>query len=212
MTQNMFCFQCEQTAGGRGCTGCAGVCGKKADTAQLQDDLTGALVTLAQHAKATNQQNRVIDQLILDGLFTTLTNVNFNDETIQKLRQRIHAETLAIGGNIQDYDLQRIWTAEEDIRSLKSLILFGIRGVAAYAYHAEVLGYHSDKAAAFFYKKAGAFAPVLSVGPMCHECAVGSSATCRRATSSVSALRRHCWATRRSSFSMSRPLVLTRHR
>ena len=77
MTQNMFCFQCEQTAGGRGCTGCAGVCGKKADTAQLQDDLTGALVTLAQHAKATNQQNRVIDQLILDGLFTTLTNVNF---------------------------------------------------------------------------------------------------------------------------------------
>ena len=152
MTQNMFCFQCEQTAGGRGCTGCAGVCGKKADTAQLQDDLTGALVTLAQHAKATNQQNRVIDQLILDGLFTTLTNVNFNDETIQKLRQRIHAETLAIGGNIQDYDLQRIWTAEEDIRSLKSLILFGIRGVAAYAYHAEVLGYHSDRAAAFFYK------------------------------------------------------------
>ena len=152
MTQNMFCFQCEQTAGGRGCTGCAGVCGKKADTAQLQDDLTGALVTLAQHAKATNQQSRVIDQLILDGLFTTLTNVNFNDETIQKLRQRIHAETLAIGGNIQDYDLQRIWTAEEDIRSLKSLILFGIRGVAAYAYHAEVLGYHSDKAAAFFYK------------------------------------------------------------
>ena len=152
MTQNMFCFQCEQTAGGKGCTGCAGVCGKKADTAQLQDDLTGALVTLAQHAKATNQQSRVIDQLILDGLFTTLTNVNFNDETIQKLRQRIHAETVTIGGSIQDYDLQRIWTAEEDIRSLKSLILFGIRGVAAYAYHAEVLGYHSDKAAAFFYK------------------------------------------------------------
>ena len=50
MTQNMFCFQCEQTAGGKGCTGCAGVCGKKADTAQLQDNLTGALITLASYA------------------------------------------------------------------------------------------------------------------------------------------------------------------
>ena len=46
MTQNMFCFQCEQTAGGKGCTGCAGVCGKKADTALLQDQLTGALIML----------------------------------------------------------------------------------------------------------------------------------------------------------------------
>ena len=152
MTQNMFCFQCEQTAGGKGCTGCAGVCGKKADTAQLQDNLTGALITLANHALCQQKQNTVIDKLILDGLFTTLTNVNFHDETIQKLRQRVHAETLAIGGSIQDYDMQRIWNADEDIRSLKSLILFGIRGVAAYAYHAELLGYRSEKTAAFLYK------------------------------------------------------------
>ena len=81
-----------------------------------------------------------------------MTNVNFHDETIQKLRQRVHAETLAIGGSIQDYDMQRIWNADEDIRSLKSLILFGIRGVAAYAYHAELLGYRSEKTAAFLYK------------------------------------------------------------
>ncbi|MBO5140551.1 MAG: hydroxylamine reductase, partial [Peptococcaceae bacterium] len=118
----MFCFQCEQTAGGKGCTGCAGVCGKKEDTAQLQDNLTGALITLASYALHQQKQNTVIDKLILDGLFTTLTNVNFHDETIQKLRQRVHAETLAIGGSIQDYDMQRIWNADEDIRSLKSLI------------------------------------------------------------------------------------------
>ena len=141
MTQNMFCFQCEQTAGGTGCTGCAGVCGKKADTAQLQDDLTGALITLAHQAIAANQQNRVIDQLILDGLFTTLTNVNFNDETIQKLRQRIHAETVTIGGSIQDYDLQRIWTADEDIRSLKSLIFSCLLSEAFFKYSRDVFAF-----------------------------------------------------------------------
>ena len=57
MEQNMFCFQCEQTAGGRGCTGCAGVCGKKADTAALQDQLTGAMITLAHHAKEKQAEN-----------------------------------------------------------------------------------------------------------------------------------------------------------
>ena len=152
MEQKMFCFQCEQTAGGKGCTGCAGVCGKKADTAQLQDDLTGALIALASQAQEKQLQNATIDSLILEGLFTTLTNVNFNNETIQQLRQRIHAETLRIGGEIQDYDLRQIWDADEDIRSLKSLILFGIRGVAAYAYHADLLGYKSASVAEFFYK------------------------------------------------------------
>ena len=152
MEQKMFCFQCEQTAGGIGCTGCAGVCGKKADTAQLQDDLTGALIMLGHQAKELQAQNAVIDRLILEALFTTLTNVNFNNETIQQMKQRVHAETLRIGGTIQDYDMQRIWTADEDIRSLKSLILFGIRGVAAYAYHADVLGYRDESVAAFLYK------------------------------------------------------------
>ena len=56
MEQKMFCFQCEQTAGGKGCTGCAGVCGKKADTAQLQDDLTGALIMLGHQAKELQAQ------------------------------------------------------------------------------------------------------------------------------------------------------------
>lgn len=152
MEQKMFCFQCEQTAGGKGCTGCAGVCGKKADTAQLQDELTGALIMLAVQAAEKQAQSAAIDQLILEGLFTTLTNVNFHNETIQRLRQRIHAETLAIGGTIQDYDMNNIWNADEDIRSLKSLILFGIRGVSAYAYHADVLGYRDDTVAAFLYK------------------------------------------------------------
>ncbi len=152
MTQNMFCFQCEQTAGGKGCTGCAGVCGKKADTAQLQDELTGALIMLASQARENGAENAAIDKLILDGLFSTLTNVNFNNETVKQMTEAVHSETLRIGGEVNDYDMKKIWEANEDVRSLKSLILFGIRGVAAYAYHAAVLGYQDEKVNAFFYK------------------------------------------------------------
>ena len=152
MTQNMFCFQCEQTAGGKGCTGCAGVCGKKADTAHLQDELTGALIMLASQARENGAENAAIDKLILDGLFSTLTNVNFNNETVKQMTEAVHSETLRIGGEVNDYDMKKIWEANEDVRSLKSLILFGIRGVAAYAYHAAVLGYQDEKVNAFFYK------------------------------------------------------------
>lgn len=152
MEQKMFCFQCEQTAGGKACIGGAGVCGKKADTAQLQDNLTGALITLAYQAREKQVENQSIDSLILRTLFTTLTNVNFDNETIEELKKEIHQATIEIGGTIQDYDLNKIWQADEDIRSLKSLILFGLRGVAAYAYHADVLGYHDERITDFLYK------------------------------------------------------------
>ena len=118
MTQNMFCFQCEQTAGGKGCTGCAGVCGKKADTAHLQDELTGALIMLASQARENGAENAAIDKLILDGLFSTLTNVNFNNETVKQMTEAVHSETLRIGGEVNDYDMKKIWEANEDVRSL----------------------------------------------------------------------------------------------
>ena len=79
MENKMFCFQCEQTAGCTGCTGKAGVCGKSAQTAKLQDALTGALIGLAR-ACSNNSGTDKTDSLILEGLFTTITNVNFNDE------------------------------------------------------------------------------------------------------------------------------------
>lgn len=87
-----------------------------------------------------------INHLILEGLFTTITNVNFDDASIKDLTARIHT-TAAKTANacnssiVSDYDMNNIWNADEDIRSLKSLILFGVRGMAAYAYHAMVLGY-----------------------------------------------------------------------
>lgn len=159
MEQNMFCFQCEQTAGCSGCTGKAGVCGKSANTANLQDELTGALIRLA-HACSNHPKTGRTDQLILEGLFTTITNVNFNDETLRILIERVNEEKARIspdcagctGQKTDHYDMADIWNADEDIRSLKSLILFGIRGMAAYAYHAAVLGYSSEEVNAFFYK------------------------------------------------------------
>ena len=143
MDNNMFCFQCEQTAG---CTGCtrSGVCGKTPVIANLQDRLTGAVIRLAEN----NEMSRANDALIIKSLFTTITNVNFNEETITKLIDEVHEAS----GNNADYDMNRVWHADEDIRSLKSLILFGIRGIAAYAYHAQVLGYENETVNAFFYE------------------------------------------------------------
>ena len=150
----MFCFQCEQTAGGKGCMGKAGVCGKRAETADHQDGLVGALIALAQAAeKNPSAVSETTHQLILDGLFTTVTNVSFNDDTIQVIIDRTRAEKAQLGGaEIPDYDMQKVWNGDEDIRSLKSLILFGIKGMAAYAYHAHVLGYTDAGIQQFFYK------------------------------------------------------------
>lgn len=149
MKHNMFCFQCEQTAGCTGCTGRAGVCGKQADTANLQDALTGALIALARTIQGKQTVSAKISKQILDGLFTTVTNVNFNDVTIQQRIDAIHRELPA---GPADYDMKKVWDAQEDIRSLKSLILFGIRGMAAYAYHAMILGYTDAQLDAFFVK------------------------------------------------------------
>ena len=127
MDNQMFCFQCEQTAGCTGCTGKAGVCGKSASSAKLQDELTGALISLARACSNTPGTQQT-DRLILEGLFTTVTNVNFNDETLQEMIDRIEAEKRRIVpgcascgspcGNTDRYDMSRIWNAEEDIRSL----------------------------------------------------------------------------------------------
>ncbi len=156
----MFCFQCEQTAACKGCTGKAGVCGKPAAVADLQDQLTGALIGLAR----TTDTNETIPEetwhLLIDGLFMTVTNVNFDAEVIQKQIEKTHAQKNIMVPNCDtcddpcgrndDYDLQQLWGADEDIRSLKSLILFGLRGMAAYAHHAWMLGFQDPEVNHFF--------------------------------------------------------------
>ena len=139
----MFCFQCEQTAGCTGCTGQTGVCGKTSDIAGLQDELTGALIGLARVCDG-KELSKEIYRLIMEGLFTTLTNVNFNAETIKKQIDAVRNAKNAFTSECKEYDMNELWNAQEDIRSLKSLILFGLRGLAAYAYHADVLGYTDD--------------------------------------------------------------------
>lgn len=155
----MFCFQCQQTAKGTGCEGKAGVCGKKADTANFQDELTGAMIALAAIAKGKG--NKKIDRLLVEGLFTAVTNVNFNSETVRVFTEKVRAATAALSGGCvgcagcgisNEYDMKKLWTDNEDIRSLKSLILFGIRGMAAYAYHAMELGFTDTDVNAFFYE------------------------------------------------------------
>ncbi|MBQ7796068.1 MAG: hydroxylamine reductase [Lachnospiraceae bacterium] len=172
MTNQMFCFQCEQTAGCKGCTGAAGVCGKKADTAGLQDQLTGALIGLARAVEGNEGMvTEAIDRVVLESLFSAVTNVNFNNETLKALIQRVDEEKAGLirrvnekntiqrcnesnspCGRSDNYDMNKLWAENEDIRSLKSLILFGIRGVAAYAYHAAVLGYTDKEINQFFHK------------------------------------------------------------
>ena len=157
----MFCFQCEQTAGCSGCTKNVGVCGKTANTANLQDKLTGALIGLAK-ACGNNQKTENTDRIIIEGLFTTVTNVNFNDNTLEEMIEKVHREKERIApgcvacisrcDNTDDYNMDELWNSDEDICSLKSLILFGIRGMAAYAYHGLVLGYEDSEVNEFFYR------------------------------------------------------------
>ena len=149
----MFCFQCEQTTGGKGCTK-GGVCGKKDTTAGLQDKLTGALIMLA---KVSNRHTPTENtfRIIREGLFTTATNVNFDDTVIESLTKQAHKERAALfplSAKHSDFDMNKVWEAHEDIRSLKSLILFGIRGISAYACHAAALGFSSGEVDGFLCK------------------------------------------------------------
>lgn len=156
----MFCFQCEQTAGCTGCIGRMGVCGKLANVAHLQDALTGALIGLARLIQQGAQADKAVWKLMIDALFTTITNVNFYDRTVIEMINKVHAEKARLAmqasfraeESTEDYDVRKIWQADVDIRSLKSLILFGIRGMAAYAFHAEVLGYTDEEIHTFFVK------------------------------------------------------------
>ena len=164
MEQQMFCYQCEQTAGCSGCVGNIGVCGKSADVANLQDKLTGALIGLARatEGKTTGEQGLRAEtfRMITEGLFATITNVSFDAEAIQNMIDKVEKEKNRLSpgcsacgapcGKTNDYTLDNLWQAEEDIRSLKSLILFGIRGMAAYAYHALMLGYTDEEINLFF--------------------------------------------------------------
>lgn len=146
---NMFCFQCQQTAGNKGCIN-TGVCGKQPETAHLQDELVYELIRLATAAHDAHKHSKLTDRLLINGLFTTLTNVNFDDEAIRTFTDRVRKERCKLTGD--DISLVSLWDGANDIVSLRSTLLFGMKGMAAYAHHAMNLGYMDDTVIKWFYK------------------------------------------------------------
>ena len=147
---SMFCFQCEQTAKGTGCM-TNGVCGKSSDSAHLQDALTGEMIGLAQVSGGVSP-GKSADKAVIDGLFSTVTNVCFDEEAIWHRIGAVKAEKEKLEAAGAFYDMAGLWEANEDIRSLKSLLLFGMRGMAAYAHHAYILGKSDEIVDNFFFK------------------------------------------------------------
>lgn len=171
MENNMFCFQCQETAKGQGCI-LKGVCGKDASTARAMDLL---LFVVRGVCVATDQLNRMVvpvpeevNGFVVDALFSTITNANFDDESILKridkgfiLREQLKKLAAENGvalpsvdevewtGNRADYDCKAaevgiLREKDEDIRSLKELIIYGLKGMAAYLEHAVRLGYDDE--------------------------------------------------------------------
>nr|WP_320016849.1 hydroxylamine reductase [uncultured Desulfobacter sp.] len=189
----MFCFQCQETAKNQGCT-INGVCGKKGSTANLQDlliyNLKGIAV-LAQKAKDAGLDVPTANgKFIAEGLFTTITNANFNDEDLNTWIIRAQAVKKELFDSVKDKvgsDLHdcAIWfsddtsefqakaesvgvlsTENEDVRSLRELLVIGLKGICAYADHAAVLGVTKDEIWNFIYEALTSTTQDLSVDEM----------------------------------------------
>ncbi len=163
---SMFCFQCQETAKGVGCT-INGVCGKKKDTANLQDLLIyvakGISYVSIRGKDLPEDIEEKVNKFLLDALFTTITNVNFNSEDIKDKIEyglKLKRDLIKLGGvDVASAHEAARWDGDrdefdekaekvgilniknEDERSLKELIVYGIKGIAAYAEHAYVLGF-----------------------------------------------------------------------
>ena len=138
--EKMFCYQCQETAGNKGCT-VQGVCGKTAEIANLQDKLIFVTKKLSA-AKVAN-----VSKEITLNLFCTITNANFDAEF---LNARIEKTLSLIPEKIKIPEkIGVLATENEDVRSLRELITYGLKGMAAYLYHANALGYDDEKISAF---------------------------------------------------------------
>ena len=173
----MFCFQCQETAGCSGCT-INGVCGKKAATANLQDLLIYTTKGISEVTTNLRKENKEVDvevnRIIRDALFTTITNANFDDEVIlnkiknimdikqeliSKLDDKSVLSEYAAYHSKDVFELREksenvgvLDTENEDIRSLRELIIYGLKGMAAYLKHAGVLGFENNEIDAFLQK------------------------------------------------------------
>ena len=173
MENQMFCFQCQETAGCSGCT-VRGVCGKTAEVARMQDLLIyvtkGLSAVTTKLREAGKSVEIAVDYMVNDNLFTTITNANFSEDVIADRVEATlakKAELLAELGNTAGLPEAALWTGvradfaekaktvgvlateNEDVRSLRELITYGIKGLAAYVKHADALKADSSKIDAF---------------------------------------------------------------
>ena len=170
---SMFCNQCEQAANGVGCN-ISGVCGKNPEVSALQDHLLYGLKSLALYADKMGR-NAEIDRFTIEGLFTTVTNVDFDAPRIGTMIKRCYelkekakaAAGVTLAGPVADWkpaaDLAGMsaqgeaygintFHVNEDIRSVIEILLLGLKGMAAYMDHAMILGKTDDEVMAFFQK------------------------------------------------------------
>ena len=177
MEPKMFCFQCQETAGNKGCM-FGGVCGKKPETANLQDLLIYVTKGLSEITTRLRSEGKevpaAIDRLITTNLFMTITNANFDDDRFidrinatlsgrDELLEQLHDDTgLSDAASWQYRTAEErtlkadkvgvLNTGNEDLRSLRELVLYGLKGMAAYNKHANVLGYADTAIDAFLQK------------------------------------------------------------
>lgn len=148
---NMFCFQCEQTAKGTGCE-VSGVCGKVPEVANLQDELIAKLKGIAAKALETQKQDDQLDKFLVEGLFSTVTNVDFDPARLKELiKQADSFEQINIPAT--KIGVKADQNLNPDILSLRELLKYGLKGLAAYADHALILG-QKDPAVFAFIKEA----------------------------------------------------------
>ena len=174
----MFCYQCEQTAGGKGCTK-MGVCGKTPEVAALQDLLIYQIKGISCYAKELVEKGENVDKDIVsfieDSLFTTLTNVNFDADVhvemlkkSQKIKEALRSKVGSIKNNtdhatynLSDTKAEMLKDAKKagimydqnldpDIRSLRQTIIYGLKGISAYGHQARALGYYDDQVDNFY--------------------------------------------------------------
>lgn len=147
---DMFCFQCQQTAGNKCCLH-SGVCGKKPETARSQDELIYELIRLSDAVLERGKRTVETDRLIIDGLFVTLTNVNFDNAAIEEYTARAATLRREIAEDIP-VEVPSLFNGNTDIVSLRSTLLFGLKGMAAYAHHCMALGFYDENVIKWFYK------------------------------------------------------------
>ena len=152
-TNAMFCRQCQETFGNTGCTR-MGVCGKSPETARLMDELVAGLEELASEKSTTTELGRFVTH----ALFMTLTNANFDD---RRLREALEVCEEHLGHKPTHKTPRAFSDADADVRSLKELALFGLKGISAYAHHAAVLGREDETIYAFVFKALKAMGETL---------------------------------------------------